>query len=140
MKKEILFGLGGLLIGAIVVGTTAVLAVNNNNTTMMNMMGMHSRTDSQGMMDDSDMTMGEMSASLEGKTGDTFDKAFLSAMIAHHEGAIEMAKLAKANAKHDEIKNMADDIMTAQSKEIDMMQTWQTEWGYKVTPQSHMMH
>ena len=42
-----------------------------------------------------------------------------------------MAKLAKDNAKHDEIKKLADDILSAQSKEIDMMQTWQTDWGYE---------
>jgi len=51
-------------------------------------------------------------------------------MIMHHQGAIEMANLAKQQAKHEEIKNMANDIISAQSKEIDMMQSWQTNWGY----------
>jgi uncharacterized protein (DUF305 family) len=140
MKKEaLIYGLVGVIVGGLLVGFTATLAVNNNNQTMMNMMGMHTTTSSQGMMDNDDMTMGEMSASLQGKTGDSFDEAFLSGMIAHHQGAIDMAKLVKTNARHDELKAMADDILSAQSKEVDQMQTWQTDWGYKTTPQSHMM-
>jgi len=83
------------------------------------------------------MTMSQMSEDLRGRTGDDFDQAFISGMIEHHQGAIDMANLAKENAKHDEIKKLADDILSAQSKEIDMMQTWQADWGYKSTPQSH---
>ena len=48
-----------------------------------------------------------------------------------------MAKLADKNAKHDEIKVLANEIVSAQSKEIDLMQTWQSDWGYKGTPTSH---
>jgi len=80
-----------------------------------------------------------MADMLKSKTGDDFDKTFLNEMIAHHEGAIDMANLAKTNAKHQEIKDMANSIVAAQSKEIDQMQTWQGEWGYKDTPSSHMM-
>ena len=137
MKKEMLYGGVGLLVGIVITWAVATISVNNNYTGMMKMMGMHSRTDNQGMMANNDMTMGEMSASLQGKTGDDFDKAFLSGMIAHHQGAIDMAKLVQANAKHDELKAMANDFLSAQSMEIDQMQTWQTEWGYKTTPQSH---
>ena len=140
MKKEaLLYGVIGLLVGVVATWGVAALSVNNNYTGMMNMMGMHTTTNSQGMMDNDDMSMSQMMAGLQGKTGDDFDKAFLSEMIMHHQGAIDMANLAKTNAKHQEIKDMADDILSAQSKEIDMMQTWQTDWGYKTTPQSHMM-
>ena len=140
MKKEaILYGVIGLLVGVIAAWAIATVSVNNNYTGMMHMMGMHTRTDNRGMVDNDDMTMGEMSAGLLGKTGDAFDEAFLSGMIVHHQGAIDMAKLVQANAKHDELKAMANDILSAQSKEIDQMQTWQTDWGYKTTPQSHQM-
>ena len=86
-----------------------------------------------GMMDEDDrmeMSMRGMSKMLEGKTGDAFDRAFLEGMIPHHQGAIEMAKLAQQNAKHDEIKRMASDIMSAQQREIDQMKGWMQEWGY----------
>lgn len=115
-KESILYGVIGLLAGAIIAGFGATYAVNNNHQGMMDMMGMHSNTNSQGMMDDSDMSMSDMTSSLKNKTGDDFDKAFISGMIAHHQGAIDMANLAKQNAKHDEIKNLADDIVAAQTK------------------------
>ena len=134
MKKELLFGIGGLLIGAIVAIFAATTAVNNNNVSMMTMMGMHNDTAKE-----EGMTMDDMVSDLQGKTGDDFDKAFIAGMIEHHQGAIDMAKLVKDNAKHQEIKDMADDIISAQSKEIDIMQTWQTDWGYKDTPTSHDM-
>ncbi len=138
-KRTVIAGITGLLIGGLLVGFVAMLAVNSDNQDMMRMMGMSTRTNDQGMMHNSDMTMGEMSSMLEGKSGDAFDQAFLSGMIAHHQGAIDMAKQVQASAKHDELKAMAKDILSAQSKEIDQMQTWQTEWGYKTTPQSHEM-
>ncbi|HLG90761.1 MAG TPA: DUF305 domain-containing protein [Candidatus Saccharimonadales bacterium] len=140
MKKEsILYAIVGLLGGVVIAGFTAAYAVNNNNTGIMRMMGMDTQTDNQGMMNNEDMSMSEMSSLLSNKTGDDFDKAFIAQMISHHEGAIDMALLAKQNAEHDEIKKLADDIVTAQSKEIDMMQTWQADWGYKSVPQSHSM-
>lgn len=81
--------------------------------------GMHSGM--QGEMD-------AMMAALEGKTGDEFDKAFLSEMIMHHQGAVEMAEAALTNAKHAEIKTMANAIISAQTTEIQQMQDWQRSW------------
>lgn len=84
------------------------------------------------MMDDNGMSMGgamdDMMAGLEGKKGDDFDKAFLSGMIVHHQGAVQMAEAALANAKHDEIKQMAHAIITAQTSEISQMKDWQKSW------------
>jgi len=138
-KQPILYGIIGLLAGVIVTWALAIVTVNNNYAGVMNIMGMHSNTNSQGMMSNDGMTMGEMSAGLQNKAGDDFDKTFLSEMITHHQGAIDMAKLAQKNAKHQEIKNMADDIITAQSKEINQMQTWQNQWGYSTSSNDHSM-
>jgi uncharacterized protein (DUF305 family) len=82
------------------------------------------------MMHDSSMTMGDMVDMLKGKTGDELDKAFLLGMIPHHQGAVDMAKLVLENAKHEEIRQMAKDIIETQQREIDMMKQWQQEWGY----------
>lgn len=76
------------------------------------------------------MSMDDMAAMLEGKTGDDFDKAFLQGMIPHHQGAIDMAVAAKNSAKHEEIKRMADAIISAQQQEIDQMNQWMKDWGY----------
>ena len=140
-KESILYGVIGLLAGVIIAGFTATYAVNNNSNGMMRMMGMHTDTNSRGMMDDDDISMAGMTSLLKGKNGDDFDKTFLGQMIIHHQGEIDMAKLISTNAKHDELKRLGKDIISAQSKEIDMMQTWQTDWGYKNTPtMSHDMN
>lgn len=138
MKKEsLLYGIIGLLGGIVLATVFAVVAVNNDNDTMMRMMGMDTRENdsseasSMGGMDHSSMSMDDMSESLSGKQGDEFDQAFLEEMIVHHQGAIDMATLAKTNAKHAELKTMADAIISAQSAEIQQMQDWQTQWGYR---------
>jgi len=84
--------------------------------------------DTSSMNMSSDMSM--MSSSLKGLKGDEFDKQFISEMITHHEGAVDMAELALTNAKHQEVKTMAQNIISAQTKEIDEMQTWQKNWNY----------
>lgn len=76
----------------------------------------------------SDMTA--MSDNLKGLKGDAFDKKFIDEMITHHEGAVDMAKLALTNAKHQEVKSMAQGIITAQTKEIAQLKSWQAEWSY----------
>ena len=139
MKNQPLLYSGiGLVAGVLIAVFVASTSVNAGNTGMMRMMGMN--TGGMNMNGDSTssdhmgMSMDEMASSLKNKTGDDFDKAFLAEMIDHHQGAIDMAKLAKANAKHDEIKKLANDILAAQSQEIDQMQTWQGDWGYKNVP------
>ena len=117
-----LYGLIGLLFGVIIATFTVTYAINKDHDGMMrNMMNMHSGNS---------MSMDQMVASLQGKTGDTFDEAFINEMIDHHQGAIDMANLAKQNAKHKEIKNLADDIVVAQTKEINEMKSWQNQWVY----------
>lgn len=73
-------------------------------------------------------TMAGMTAELDGKTGDEFDEAFIKEMIVHHEGAVEMARQALLQAKHTEIKQMAQDIIDAQTREITTMRGWLKSW------------
>lgn len=132
MKKEsILYVTIGLLAGGLLTLIVATTSVNANNKGMMQMMGMQTNSSSAGTMNDDSMGMNQMTESLKGKTGEDFDKAFISEMIVHHQGAIEMANLAKQNAKHDEIKKLSEDIVTAQTKEINEMKQWQKDWGYQ---------
>lgn len=72
--------------------------------------------------------MNDMMSGLSGKTGDEFDKTFLSEMIVHHQGAVSMAQAALSRAKHAEITDLAQKILTAQEGEITQMQEWQKEW------------
>ena len=86
------------------------------------------------MMDHSSMGMENTNAGmmneLNGKTGEAFDKAFLTEMIMHHQSAINMAATGKANAQHQEVKDLTVAIVTAQTKEIQQMKQWQKTWGY----------
>lgn len=84
------------------------------------------------MMHDEDMSMGammhDMMSELEGKKGDEFDKAFLSEMIVHHEGAVVMAEAVLENSKRPELIKLANDIIKAQTSEIEMMKSWLASW------------
>ncbi len=59
---------------------------------------------------------------------DPFDKAFIDAMIPHHRSAIEMAKVAHEESKIPEIKELAENIVGAQQREIEQMKQWRKEW------------
>ncbi len=72
-------------------------------------------------------------------TGETYDRNFIANMIAHHQGAVTMAQLALTNAKHRELKDMANDIISAQNGEISQMKSWQQAWGYPSSSSDNMM-
>lgn len=57
-----------------------------------------------------------------------FDKAFIDNMIPHHQSAIEMAQVAQSESQNPRIKELADNIVGAQEKEISQMKDWREEW------------
>lgn len=65
------------------------------------------------------MSMGEMNISADATL--PFDQRFLTAMISHHLGAIEMAQTARQMAEHQASKDLAGAIITAQQAEIEQM-------------------
>ena len=60
-----------------------------------------------------------------------FDREFINEMIPHHEMAIMMAQMLQATTERPEMKQLADNIITSQSREIDMMRSWLTSWYKK---------
>lgn len=77
----------------------------------------------QGMISDDTMVK------LEALRGAEFDQLWLTSMISHHRGAIEMAKSEIADGKNPEMVALARGIVTAQQAEIDQMTAMQSGSG-----------
>jgi uncharacterized protein (DUF305 family) len=74
-------------------------------------------------------SMTKMMSDMDAKpTGDA-DKDFVSMMMPHHQGAIDMAKVELKYGKDPVLRKMADDIVKAQEKEIGEMKSWQAKNG-----------
>lgn len=65
-------------------------------------------------------------ASLE---GEAFEIAFISGMIAHHEGATEMARWILERTDLPGVAGDAQQVIAAQEPEINLMQGWLDEWN-----------
>ena len=57
-----------------------------------------------------------------------YDLLFLDSMVAHHQGAIDMARDALDKAEHAELKAFAQNVIMQQDGEITQMQTWRAKW------------
>lgn len=58
-----------------------------------------------------------------------FDRAFIDAMIPHHESAVAMAEVAlQRGLDSPELRQLAEDIVIAQQAEINQMREWRTAW------------
>ena len=57
------------------------------------------------------------------------DVDFVRGMIPHHQGAIDMAKVALESAKDEQIRKWATDVIREQEREIAEMQAWLKKKG-----------
>lgn len=65
-----------------------------------------------------------MHAKMAAASGDTVDNAYIAKMIAHHEGAVEMAEVALRDSRDPEIRRMAQAVVDTQTREIAEMRAW----------------
>jgi uncharacterized protein (DUF305 family) len=61
-------------------------------------------------------------------TGDP-DIDFVRSMIPHHQGAVEMAELQLKYGKDLQIRQLAEDVIAAQNREIEAMRAWLSARG-----------
>ncbi|MBK8467387.1 MAG: DUF305 domain-containing protein [Chloracidobacterium sp.] len=91
----------------------------------------HSKMD-HSQMDHSTKTSSENAANAP------YDLQFLDTMIAHHQGAVDMAEPCGARAEHAEIKTLCANIITSQRKEIADMKAWREKWFPGAAPAINM--
>ena len=70
-----------------------------------------------------------MTNSLEDlENAEDFDREFIRAMIPHHEMAIMMAQMVLNTANKPEIRALAENVIAAQTAEINQMRQWNEAW------------
>lgn len=74
----------------------------------------HSMHAMAGMLTDSQLEQ------LKNSTGKDFDRQFLSGMIAHHQGAVEMVRMIE-NSSDLKLRDFGEQIIQSQSSEIAVM-------------------
>ncbi|GLU47957.1 DUF305 domain-containing protein [Nocardiopsis ansamitocini] len=69
------------------------------------------------------MATPEQMAELESASGAAFDELFVKLMVTHHEGGITMAEDAMIDGRHSQVLQMANDLITDQSLEIERLES-----------------
>ncbi len=139
MNKRILLSLA-LTLALVAFGAACSQTATNDNSVMnrngmmnsnssMNMNGMNHNSmmngnmmDHNGMMNHSDMKSSPNAASAP------YDLQFLDTMTHHHQGALDMAKMAVGKTQNQELKAFAQKIIVDQNKEIAQMKDWREKW------------
>jgi uncharacterized protein (DUF305 family) len=102
--------------------STAHMNHNNINHNEMNHNTMNTHDMNSGTMDHSAMASSPNAASAP------YDLQFLDTMIAHHQGAVDMARGVETKAEQAGLKALARNIITSQEKEIGEMKVWREKW------------
>jgi len=63
-----------------------------------------------------------------------FDLMFIDTMTPHHQEAADMAQVALNRSTNEEVRQLAEAIIAAQTAEIEQMAEWRVEW-YPEAPQ-----
>ena len=57
-----------------------------------------------------------------------YDLQFIDTMTHHHQGAVDMAKMALQKTQNAELKKFAEKIISDQTREITRMKEWRDKW------------
>jgi len=71
----------------------------------------------------------DMNGEVDGlRDADPFDRLFIDAMIRHHEQAVEAAEIVLDQTERDEVRRLAEEIVEAQTREIEQLREWRVAW------------
>jgi uncharacterized protein (DUF305 family) len=76
----------------------------------------------------------DMNAMMGLENAKSFDRAFIDAMVPHHQGAIRMARVELERGSDPEVHELAEAIIEAQAGEIEMMNGWRERWYGEPSP------
>lgn len=106
----------------------------NDNSMNHNSMKMNSNSNMNGM-DHNSMPMNSTASadhsqmkSSPGATSQPYDLQFIDTMTHHHQGALDMAKMALGKTTNPELKKFAQKIIDDQTKEIGQLKEWRDKW------------
>lgn len=91
---------------------------------MMGMEGMDLGASPEHVQENMRKMMITMPAMHEGMMNEDADVAFACGMIAHHQGAIDMAEVLLKHGDDPEMRTLAEEIIAAQVGEIERMTVW----------------
>ncbi len=98
------------------------------------------RSDAQTtLMEDTSASDHSMMMDLGPKDAE-FDLRFIDGMILHHQGAVVMAEAVLEHSEREELRQLAQAVITAQQGEIDQMQQWRQEWYPDASAEPVMYH
>jgi uncharacterized protein (DUF305 family) len=117
------------VLGLVLIALFFVFRKDDVKETTTHSPGMHMMSDGSYMLNEG---MEDMHESMNVST----DEEFLKGMIPHHQEAVDTAREVLARGgSFDEIKVLAENIVTSQNIEIEKMKTWHMEWfGAEYSP------
>lgn len=116
-----------LLTGSLFAGCTfqGGKAITNDNTMMSGNTMMMDNMNGKGCCSQSWDTMSNDMMMMHNVNS---EEEFIVNMIPHHQEAVDTAKIIVAQSTNSELKQLAQNIIDAQTKEISMMQWWLKDW------------
>ena len=139
MKTTIIIvGLALAVIGFAACNPAANTAMNQNGMVMNGNRAMnHNAMPMNANQDMSAMHQGDMESS-PNAASQPYDLQFIDTMTHHHQGAIDMAKMALTKSQSAELKKFAQKLIDDQNKEISQMKDWRDKWYSGKPPAKNM--
>lgn len=129
MKRTILLGFVVVLFVFLGTGCTTTSPAEPETMTEQPSSPTQGEPTAEGMMmDELPEVMGDV----------PIEALFIDGMIPHHQLAVEMAQQALEEAEHEELRQIAQQIIEAQQAEIEQLQQWREEWYPDIEPSMGM--